>query len=422
MTPQDEQLLAAAVEAGADVPDARRRRLADQACAEIEQALAGRLHPGGLRTSVLGAGWSRDIDVHVRVEPADAELEARGWIALARLLRRIGRDGRGRWAIVVDGAVAGAVDIHTAPPPDPVAALLARARRRRAVGVREVLELRILRRAGINLVADPVMTAGADIEHALGGSDLADWRSGTPRNAPVMLAAPSRAASLRARLGAIRYRLKPRVVVAVSGVDGAGKSTLAAELTGALEAAGLPTGRVWARPGLGLRWLSSLASLGKRALRQAPEPGVRRMAADTTTVVRSRRGAVGWIWSLLITVAFLRDVWRQHLAAQGVVIYDRHTLDAVATLDVLYRGSDLRVQRRLIALGIPRAALTVYLDLPAEVAVARKPGDTIGSQAVVAQLERYRELLGGRSDVLTLDATRPSADLAAEVLRRLAGV
>ena len=422
MTPHDEQLLAAAVAAGAKVPDAERERLANRALAAVETSLVDRLHPGGVRSSVLGAAWSRDLDVHVRTEPDDTELEALGWVPLSRLLRRIGRNERGRWAIVLDGVVAGAVDLHPDPPPEPVAAVLDRARRRRSVGIREALELRVLRRAGEVLPhADPVVIAAADIEHGLGGSELADLRSGVPRTAPVGLAATSRAASLRARLGALRYWLKPRVVVAVSGVDGAGKSTLVAQLVTALEAAGLPAGRVWARPGLGLRWLSSLASVGKRALRQAPEPGVRRMAADTTTVVRSRQGVVGWGWSLLITVAFLRDVWRQHLQAQGVVVYDRHILDAVATLDVLYRGSDLRLQRRLIAAAMPRATLTVYLDLPADVAVARKPGDTIGQQAVVAQLARYRELLGGRRDVLVLDATRPAAELALEVLRRLAG-
>jgi thymidylate kinase len=299
-----------------------------------------------------------------------------------------------------------------------VDAVLARVRRASGAEVRDVLELRALTRQGRTLPDDdPAVLAAVRLEARLGGGLLRTAPGAyTPQSAT---AAGTVVRRVRADAGRLRYRLKPRVVVALTGVDGAGKSTVAGELARTLDAAGVVSGRVWARPGLGLRGLSAVAQLGKRLLREDPTPGVRRMAADTPQAVRSRRGLLGWAWSMAITGAFLANVWRQHLAAQGVVVYDRHLPDAMATMDVLYRGSDLRVQRALIRLLLPRADLTVYLDIPADVAVQRKPGDTIGAGAVAAQLASYQSLLQSAPNTVVIDATQPPADTALQILARL---
>jgi thymidylate kinase len=213
--------------------------------------------------------------------------------------------------------------------------------------------------------------------------------------------------------------MRPRIAVALSGVDGSGKSTVARCLRDDLERAGVPVGAVWARPGLHLGALTRLSRRIKPLLGQAPGPGVRTVARGNGSRLPSRRGLVGWIWSLLVTLAFLADVWRQHLAAQGVVLYDRHVTDAVVTLDVLYSGPDLRVQRALARRLMPRTTLTAYLTIDPETAAGRKPGDMIGLQAIRAQLDRYETEVAGLERLLRLDGLMPPQYNAREIVERL---
>jgi thymidylate kinase len=63
-------------------------------------------------------------------------------------------------------------------------------------------------------------------------------------------------------------------------------------------------------------------------------------------------------------------------------MYDRHLLDAQATLDFVYEGVDLGAHRTVVRRGLPKPSLSVYLDVPAEAAVARKPGDMFGEYAL----------------------------------------
>ena len=57
-----------------------------------------------------------------------------------------------------------------------------------------------------------------------------------------------------------------------------------------------------------------------------------------------------------------------------------------------------------------------YLDVPAEVSVARKPDDLLGEHAVRRQLEEYERWLDRLPPAVRLDATRPSGELVREAL------
>jgi hypothetical protein len=170
------------------------------------------------------------------------------------------------------------------------------------------------------------------------------------------------------------------------------------------------------RPGMGLGMLTALAAWAKRLLRQEAAPGVRAMADPAAARPASRRGTLGYVWALLVSCSFLVGVWRQHLSARGVVLYDRHLVDALATLDFAYAGVDLRLQHRLIRALLPRADVRLYLDVPAEVSVARKPDDVLGEHAVRSQLAAYGRWLHRYPATVRLDATRPTGDLVAEAL------
>jgi thymidylate kinase len=385
------------------IPDERTQVDRERCLHLVRAALAGELDPDDIAVSPLGVGWTEVFYVHVSRRVRGDRLVEAGWVPLDLLLGR-GAEGRrvpGRWAVVEDGRVLGGVRFLEDGPVDPVRAVLDRCRERGEVRLREVLELRELQRRGRPFpVVDPLLSAAAEVESGLGGRQLAPWASGRTATPPVRLP------------GRRRTR-----VVAVSGVDGSGKSTLRAALVDNLGRSGVAVSTVWIRPGMGLGRLLALAAWGKRLLRQDVGPGLRAMAAPGAPRPASRRGAIGWAWALLVTGSFIVSVWRQHLAGRGVVVYDRHLVDALATLDFAYEGVDLRLQRRLVRALMPRADVRLYLDVPAEVAVARKPDDVLGDHAVRRQLSAYARWLDELPPVVRLDATRPTVDLVDEALR-----
>jgi thymidylate kinase len=282
--------------------------------------------------------------------------------------------------------------------------VLERCQERSEVRLRDVLELRELRRRERPFPAGAAaLRVAAEIESGLGGRLLAPWATGRSATAPTGLPGRGRA-----------------LVVAISGVDGSGKSTLRAALAGSLDRTGLPVSTVWVRPGMGLGRLTPLASRIKRLLRQDVAPGLRAMADPAAARPASRRGAIGWLWAFLVTCSFLVGVWRQQLSARGVVLYDRHLVDALATLDFAYEGVDLRLQHRLVRNLLPRADVRLYLDVPADVSVARKPDDLLGEHAVKQQLAGYARWLDRLPPTVRLDATLPTAELVAQAMRVLA--
>ncbi|MBV9453860.1 MAG: hypothetical protein JOZ19_07055 [Rubrobacter sp.] len=425
MSTEDDELLGRvprSLRAANGIPDPEQAAARERAAALASEALADLLLPDGVRTSPLGPGWSRDIDLHLQDWPKPARLEALGWVPLDPLLHYLGTLSRGEWAVTEDGTVLASVDLHLGSPPDPVTTLLNRCRRRGEVRVREVLEARALLRSGYTLpVDDPVIHVAARIEAGLGGQALAPWRDGPDiGEAPGSLSSPVRR-RFREGLAILRSALRPRLVVAVSGVDGSGKSTLSRLVTRNLDRAGVPVGYVWARPGMRLGWVNGLAQAAKRLVGQDPSPGFELVAKGTPAGgLASRRGILGWIWAMLVTLSFLVDVHRQHLMSRGIVLYDRHLLDTLVTLDFVYEGVDLRLHYAVVRLGLPKPLLSVYLSVPAEVATARKPEDIFGVYAIIRrQLESYEARLGEIKDLHLLNGCRPANELAAVVTRWL---
>jgi hypothetical protein len=120
-------------------------------------------------------------------------------------------------------------------------------------------------------------------------------------------------------------------------------------------------------------------------------------------------------------MSFVRDVRRRARKTSGVIVYDRHLLDALVTLEFAYRGVRLRAHRALVRRRMPPAATTFYLAAPADLAAVRKPGDAIGPAAIARQLDAYAVELERMRDVPVLDASRPAEELARTVLTGMLG-
>ena len=419
MTPEDQSLLEALPESSRvinGVPDPEQAAARERAVTIVEAALGELGSQAELRVSPLGAGWSTDIDVHMDSLPDADRLQSLGWLPLSRFSRNPAESTR--WAVTDGSELLASVDLHTSTAPEPVSAVLARCRRRGEVRAREVLELRVLARSGETLPTDPIVAIAADVERGLGGDELARWAGGSrsqTKEAPAELSV-SRLAPVKRFL---RRRTQNKNVIAISGVDGAGKSTLADALTVNLNRAGLEVTRVWARPGMEMRTVKALARALKKLRGKESVSAVRKVARGETEgrLPRSRKGLVGWVWALLVTLSYVTRVRSAHRRGGRVVVYDRHLLDALVTLDFVYGSVNLSLQRALVRVLVPKAATTLYLEIPAETAISRKQSVVFGEHAVRRQLELYEQKAREVSNLVEVDATLPTDVLIGEALR-----
>jgi thymidylate kinase len=256
---------------------------------------------------------------------------------------------------------------------------------------------------------------------------------------PVALRAAARSAQGRAALGerlataagmTVRPPL-PRVagppadavaqarLVALSGMDGAGKSTAGLDLLEALEAAGQPAvvDRIRLADELGL--LGVTARLVRRILGretslvdpEAPAPAAPAAGGS------GRDGVVDAVWVLAVAGVAVRNARRTgRIRRRGLsVVCDRWLADALVDLRIRYGPHP--AAEWLLRRGFPRADVAVLLEVDGATAARRKPGDQ--TEAVLhAMSERYAEV-GDRLGLPRVDASAPPGEVATR-LRALA--
>jgi thymidylate kinase len=213
------------------------------------------------------------------------------------------------------------------------------------------------------------------------------------------------------------------LLVALSGIDGAGKSSQARWLADSLTALGVDVEVVWNNL-LGNRALAILSAPPRALLRLAGRGG-ERMAqwddpppdADDVTASAVRASAVRRAWSIIATLAnaLEQQIPAARSVARGrVVVFDRSPLDLAVRMHVLYRAN-IEAQRRLVRLTAPRPDLAFLLDIPAEVSLARKQ-DVWSPTQLEEQASLYREFASGFG-VRRIDGQRPPDEIAAEIAR-----
>ncbi|MEA2404022.1 MAG: hypothetical protein QOE08_669, partial [Thermoleophilaceae bacterium] len=171
------------------------------------------------------------------------------------------------------------------------------------------------------------------------------------------VASPRGRAALRRRLRARAQRVPPAArgasggtptyLIALSGMDGAGKSAAARAVAAHLEAAGLPSEVVWWRLAEETATLDRIATPVKRALRfrgSVADPVAAMSRTDDEAggpAATARRGpgrVVGACWTLVIATLSARSF--RAVAARrraGVsLVCDRWTADALVDLEVRY--------------------------------------------------------------------------------------
>src|ERR671916_3111550 len=94
----------------------------------------------------------------------------------------------------------------------------------------------------------------------------------------------------------MRRRPGPAPLIALSGMDGAGKSTAAGAIIDRLREAGYPVKPMWHRLG-DMAALDRVAGPVKRVTRPR-----RRVAGSVEEGVARRRGPIAWTWVLVVTL------------------------------------------------------------------------------------------------------------------------
>ena len=238
---------------------------------------------------------------------------------------------------------------------------------------------------------------------------------------------PSFQAHLETARVLVPRRPKP-VVVAISGLDGSGKSTQARMLVNTLERIGVPSAMEWAKLGQDRRlWV--IRRSGKRLLSMvlrlpaAPEE----VSNQRHDAARERREASSFLsnaWASVTVISNLRTLRHQVRRYKGhaqVLVYDRYTLDSSVHLRWRYgaHGSVATGLNWYLRRFAPKPICSYLLRVPPEVAHARKYEDAIGELQMHASL--YDDALAGQfqGSVKALDGTRPIHDLAAQIAQEV---
>jgi thymidylate kinase len=231
-------------------------------------------------------------------------------------------------------------------------------------------------------------------------------------------AAPFAAVPLRLRR--LRPRRRRRVVVALSGLDGAGKSSHAAWLRDTLVRLGVPAERAWTPLGTSVV-LELVGRPAKRLLsllRFGPVRDVAERSAGGGVMSRpdvaGDRSVLTVVWSTFVLLLNLLAQWRAVVRCRRarVVIFDRHVLDSYVRLRFLYGSRGGALQRRLLRALAPQARFVFLLQIRPETAHERKQDWT------PRHLERQAELYRAEAAAFgarTLDAERPKDEVCREI-------
>lgn len=235
------------------------------------------------------------------------------------------------------------------------------------------------------------------------------------------------------RLPSFLARPRRGAIIALSGLDGVGKSTQTEALRDALAALGYEPEVVWTPIGQSDA-LRRFASAIKHMLSRLPVgslAGARGEAAESHILSRTEPGTPAFgpakriashIWATATTLAnaiAFRRAARGTRRRGRVVIFDRYVLDTVVELRFRYvPDGRLRFQEALVRAITPVPDRAYLLDLPPEVAHRRKPDWSLDQTRLRAGLyDRAQAELG----VHRVDASVAADEIAREILGDVLG-
>lgn len=217
-------------------------------------------------------------------------------------------------------------------------------------------------------------------------------------------------------------------VVALSGIDGSGKSTQAEGVALALADLGYEPKVEWSRITYdpALRWISAvpkrvLGWLAGRSGQRSPVAAEMDPGTAAAGALRERIGVADHAWALTVAVVHAigqRRALRPHLAAGRVVVRDRYVLDATVQLVETYGARrDVRLQAAVLRRLCPVPAAAFWLDVDPQEAYRRKPEEYTADE--LATHRRRYATAHARLGVERVDASGDPEAVAADLARRI---
>jgi thymidylate kinase len=378
------------------------------------------------RALVFGSLPPRGRDVDLLVRPADVD-------ALIARLAAEGFERSGRMLVRFRGCSVAAVDLVRADawglPPAELAELFSAGAvlegTERIVTPAPHHQLLILARrlSGRHLTQKHRESVEAALAREPRAWQIARDRAGAWRLQTELAHLQARYLSEERTGGDRRWRRPARTrIIALSGLDGSGKSSQTQALAAALRQLGYEPAVEWA-PSHGLQ-LSFVANPVRRMLRlgnRSTAPG--NINPDLRPA--EHPPAVAHVWLTVQALATAAGLWRglgPHIGRGRVVVFDRYALDYAVFMRYRHgAGRRFRFQTWLSRALSPRPYRAYVLDVPAETAIGRKR-DQYDVDELRRQAELYREERAAFG-AARIDGERPYEELcewiAADVWRSL---
>jgi thymidylate kinase len=218
-------------------------------------------------------------------------------------------------------------------------------------------------------------------------------------------------------------------IVALSGVDGSGKSTQAEQLAATLTVLGIDAREQWTKLGE-TPWIWRVARPAKRimlavtggtARSTLPPPSPDRYGPDAGTELRRKSAGLTQAWATLVALSNVMTHWRatQREVLRGrTIVCDRYVLDSVVQLRARY-GPDkrFRFQSWLVRILSPRPRRAFLMHVPAETAHERRRDEHELQElaGLVRLYDEERSIL----NVEQVDGARPIETVCAELATRV---
>lgn len=165
-------------------------------------------------------------------------------------------------------------------------------------------------------------------------------------------------------------------LVCITGIDGTGKTTLARNTAQALQEQGQPARYIYGRTVPVLSRL--LMALGRMTMLRAQNPWQDYEGYTASKKQTMRNPLLAMIYTVAILLDYYLQIWLKllpHLFTTRIILSDRYLYDTVISDLVVHLNYSQEETERAIEWGmkfLPRPMRTILIDVPEEVAFARK--------------------------------------------------
>jgi dTMP kinase len=208
-------------------------------------------------------------------------------------------------------------------------------------------------------------------------------------------------------------------LVCITGIDGTGKSTLARNAVAALKQQGVAATYMYGRTYPLISRL--LMALGRMVLLRKRDIWLDYRGYTASKKQTMRNPLLARLYTAAILADYYVQVWLKlvpHMFGGRVVIADRYLYDTVISDLAVHLNYSAEQTERAIKRGlglVPAPALTVLIDVPPEVAFARK--DDVPHVDYLSERREWYLRLRSRPEVITFDGQRPPDELVQALLQ-----